>query len=238
MKYVSLFAGIGGFDLALNRLGHECVYVNEWDKYAAATYEKNFGHKPDTRSIRDVSIEEVPDHDILCGGFPCQAFSVAGRRGGFSDTRGTLFFEIARICKSKRPAYLLLENVKGLLSHGNGRTFSQSCGRLMNWGMTRNGRFLTARISESHRIGKECSLSDILEKNPDPKYFLSLEKQKQVLEGMSHLSTSNSKEQKSQSKQELSRQDITKDILHGMGRTQELFQEPYELSRTEQDLEL
>lgn len=123
MKYVSLFAGIGGFDLALNRLGHECVYVNEWDKYAAQTYEKNFGHKPDTRSITDVPAGDIPDHDLLVGGFPCQSFSVAGLRHGFSDTRGTMFFEIARIAEHKRPAYLLLENVKGLLSHDNNRTF-------------------------------------------------------------------------------------------------------------------
>lgn len=123
MKYISLFAGIGGFDLALNRQGHEAVYVNDWDKYSAQTYEKNFKHKPDTRSIADVETIEIPDHDILVGGFPCQSFSVAGKRGGFSDTRGTLFFEIARILKYKRPAYLLLENVKGLLSHDNGRTF-------------------------------------------------------------------------------------------------------------------
>lgn len=123
MKYVSLFAGIGGFDLALNRQGHECVYANEWDKYAAQTYEKNFSRKPDTRDIKSVSTAGIPNHDLLCGGFPCQSFSIAGKRGGFSDTRGTMFFEIARILKDKRPTYLLLENVKGLLSHDNGRTF-------------------------------------------------------------------------------------------------------------------
>lgn len=82
MKYVSLFAGIGGFELALDRLGHECVYVNEWDKYAADTYEKNFNRRPDTRDITTVSTSEIPDHDILVGGFPCQAFSIAGRRQG------------------------------------------------------------------------------------------------------------------------------------------------------------
>lgn len=124
MKYVSLFAGIGGFDLALNRLGNKCVYVNEWDKFAAGIYEKNFGHKPDTRDIKTVGVSDIPDHDILVGGFPCQSFSVAGKRGGFQDTRGTLFFDIARIAKAKRPSYLLLENVKGLLSHDEGNTFA------------------------------------------------------------------------------------------------------------------
>lgn len=124
MKYVSLFAGIGGFDLALNRLGHEAVYVNEWDKYASQIYEKNFGHKPDTRDISTVAADEIPDHDLLCGGFPCQSFSIAGKRGGFQDTRGTLFFDVARIAKRKKPMYLLLENVKGLLSHDEGNTFA------------------------------------------------------------------------------------------------------------------
>lgn len=116
MKYISLFAGIGGFDLALNGGGHTCVYVNEWDKKAAQIYEKNFKHKPDTRDIRTVATSEIPDHDILMGGFPCQAFSNAGKRKGFEDTRGTLFFEIARILRDKRPRYFLLENVKGLLT--------------------------------------------------------------------------------------------------------------------------
>src|SRR5258706_9666177 len=123
MTYASLFAGIGGFDLALNRLGHQCVYANEWDKYSAKTYEKNFGHRPETRSIVDVPTAGIPNHDILCGGFPCQAFSVAGKRRGFEDTRGTLFYHIARIARDKRPSYLFLENVKGLLSHDNNRTF-------------------------------------------------------------------------------------------------------------------
>lgn len=124
MKYISLFAGIGGFDLALNRQGHNCVYVNEWDKHSTQTYEKNFIDKVDTRSITDVPTSEIPNHDILVGGFPCQSFSIAGKRRGFEDTRGTMFYEIARILKDKRPAYLLLENVKGLLSHDNGKTFS------------------------------------------------------------------------------------------------------------------
>src|SRR3990167_2414445 len=97
MKFISLFAGVGGFDLALERLGHECVYANEWDKYSAITYEKNFKRKPDTRDIRTVGVDEIPDHELLVGGFPCQAFSIAGKRGGFSDTRGTLFFTIFRV---------------------------------------------------------------------------------------------------------------------------------------------
>lgn len=134
MKYVSLFAGIGGFDLALNRLGHECAFVNEWDKYAAQTYEKNFGHRPDTRDIKTIAVDEIPTHDLLVGGFPCQSFSIAGKRGGFDDTRGTLFFDIARILKEKQPRLCLLENVKGLLSHDNGRTFKVIISTLVELG--------------------------------------------------------------------------------------------------------
>ena len=94
MTFIELFAGIGGFRLGIGSKA-KCVYANEWDKYAAQIYEKNFKEKPNTRSITDVRADEIPDHDLLVGGFPCQAFSIAGKRGGFEDTRGTLFFEIA-----------------------------------------------------------------------------------------------------------------------------------------------
>lgn len=123
MKYISLFAGIGGFDLALNRLGYECVYANDFDKYAKITYDKNFTHKLDGKSITEVREQDIPTHDLLVGGFPCQAFSIAGKRRGFEDTRGTLFFDVARILKYHKPRYFILENVKGLLSHDNGSTF-------------------------------------------------------------------------------------------------------------------
>lgn len=123
MKYVSLFAGIGGFDLALNRLGHECVYANDFDKYCKITYDKHFTPKLDTTPIQDVKADTIPDHELLVGGFPCQAFSIAGKRKGFDEARGTLFFEIVRILAHKRPRYFLLENVKGLLSHDSGKTF-------------------------------------------------------------------------------------------------------------------
>jgi len=111
------------FNSQSNKRAFTCVYANEWDRYAASIYEKNFGERPDTRDITTVDVSDIPDHDLLCGGFPCQAFSIAGKRQGFDDTRGTLFFEIARILKAKRPRYCLLENVKGLLSHDGGRTF-------------------------------------------------------------------------------------------------------------------
>lgn len=102
---------------------YTCIYANEWDKYARSIYEKNFNTEIDPRDIRTVKTSEIPEHDVLTGGFPCQAFSIAGHRLGFEDTRGTLFFEIARILQDKRPRYFLLENVKGLLSHDSGQTF-------------------------------------------------------------------------------------------------------------------
>ena len=124
MKFISLFAGIGGFDLALERLGHTSVFANDIDKYCKIIYDKHFETKQTTQDIRTVDAYQLPDFDLLCGGFPCQAFSVAGKRRGFEDTRGTLFFEVARIAKVKRPKILFLENVKGLLSHDGGRTFA------------------------------------------------------------------------------------------------------------------
>ncbi|MCI7472628.1 MAG: DNA (cytosine-5-)-methyltransferase [Clostridiales bacterium] len=123
-----MFAGIGGFRAGLTRAGgFQCVGHCEIDKYADASYRaihdigKEERYYPDAREIDP---GDLPDFDLLCGGFPCQAFSLAGRRKGFEDARGTLFFEIARLAQAKRPSYLLLENVPGLLSHDGGRTFS------------------------------------------------------------------------------------------------------------------
>jgi len=126
MKFIELFAGIGGFRLGLEKAGHECVWSNEIEDKARRIYEHNFGDKPDARDIRTIQPDEIPQADLLVGGFPCATFSVAGRRTGFGteDTRGTLFFEICRILASKRIPYLFLENVKGLLNHDGGRTFS------------------------------------------------------------------------------------------------------------------
>lgn len=124
MRAIELFAGVGGFRLALERNGHAVVWANEWDKYAAQTYDKNFGGKIDRRDITKITPEEIPAHDLIVGGFPCQAFSIAGKRRGFDETRGTLFFDIARIAAHHKTKYLLLENVKGLLSHDRGRTYA------------------------------------------------------------------------------------------------------------------
>jgi DNA (cytosine-5)-methyltransferase 1 len=129
MKAAELFAGVGGFRLGMERNGIKTIYANEWDKYAAQTYQKHFG-EIDTRDLTTVDARDIPAHDILCGGFPCQAFSVAGKRRGFDETRGTLFFEICRIARHHRTPYLFLENVKGLLNHDRGATFFTILGSL------------------------------------------------------------------------------------------------------------
>lgn len=122
---------------------------------------------------RKIDPNELPDFDLICGGFPCQSFSIAGKRGGFDDARGTLFFEIARIAAIKKPKYLLLENVPGLLSHDQGRTFAAILSSLDELGTMSHGKCLTAQILESPNPERECSLSDFLEKNAPEKYCLS-----------------------------------------------------------------
>ena len=111
LNFIDLFAGIGGFRIALERTGAKCVFSSEIDKWACETYERNFGQYP-SGDISKIKESEIPSHDILCAGFPCQAFSIGGYRKGFDDTRGTLFFEVARILKNKRPSAFILENVK------------------------------------------------------------------------------------------------------------------------------
>ena len=123
MKVFSMFSGIGGFDLAMRNLGHEIVGACEIDKYARQIYAKQFPGVPIHNDATALQGDTLPQFDVLCGGFPCQAFSIAGKRKGFSDTRGSLFFEIARIAKEKQPSLLFLENVKGLFNHDNGETF-------------------------------------------------------------------------------------------------------------------
>ncbi|WP_050250333.1 DNA cytosine methyltransferase [Streptococcus pneumoniae] len=128
MKFLDLFAGIGGFRIGMESAGHECIGFCEIDKFARASYKAIHDTKGeielhDITGVSDESIRGIGSVDIICGGFPCQAFSIAGNRRGFEDTRGTLFFEIARFASILRPKYLFLENVKGLLNHENGVTF-------------------------------------------------------------------------------------------------------------------
>ena len=122
-KFVDLFAGIGGIRLPFQEIGGECVFSSEWDKFSKKTYATNYGELP-LGDITKIKSDEVPDHDVLLAGFPCQAFSQAGLRKGFMDTRGTLFFEIQRILSDKRPKMFLLENVKQLRGHDKGKTLS------------------------------------------------------------------------------------------------------------------
>mgnify|MGYP006165731131 CR=1 FL=1 len=122
-KFIDLFAGIGGFRIAMQSLGGKCVFTSEWDEQAKKTYEANFGEVPFGDITKEETKQFIPDgFDVLCAGFPCQAFSIAGKRGGFEDTRGTLFFDVAEIIKRKRPKAIFLENVKGLFSHDKGKT--------------------------------------------------------------------------------------------------------------------
>lgn len=119
--FIDLFAGIGGFRIALESFGAKCVYSSEWDRFAQETYKKNFGDTP-TGDITKIDERTIPDHDILCAGFPCQAFSISGKQKGFEDTRGTLFFDVARIAKEKKPKVVFMENVKNFATHDGGRT--------------------------------------------------------------------------------------------------------------------
>jgi DNA (cytosine-5)-methyltransferase 1 len=136
-KFIDLFAGIGGFHQAMHSVGGECVFASEWNKYARQSYEANYkdiapnlfenNYLYFNEDINDAKPENIPNFDICCGGFPCQAFSIAGLRRGFDDTRGTLFFNIANIVRYKKehgcaPKILFLENVKGLRSHDKGNT--------------------------------------------------------------------------------------------------------------------
>lgn len=121
--FVDLFAGIGGFHLALESFGAKCVYASEWDKYAQEVYTENFNIVPGG-DITRVDESTIPDHDILCAGFPCQAFSISGKQLGFKDSRGTLFFDVARIVKEKKPKIVFMENVKNFASHDGGKTIS------------------------------------------------------------------------------------------------------------------
>ena len=136
IKVFSMFSGIGGFEVGLqnSNLEHELIGYSEIDKYAIEVFERHFKGVKNYGDATNIQGDELPDFDLLVGGFPCQAFSVAGKQRGFDDTRGTLFFDIARICSEKRPRYLVLENVKGLLSHDNGKTFQTILRVLTNLG--------------------------------------------------------------------------------------------------------
>jgi len=155
--FIDLFAGIGGFRVAMQNVGGKCVFTSEWDKFAKQTYERNYGETP-YGDITKIPEQEIPDHDVLCAGFPCQPFSLAGvskknsmgRKHGFEDeTQGTLFFDVKRIIAEKRPKAFMLENVKNLISHDKGRTFeiikkslSEDLGYVVNWKIVNGARWV------------------------------------------------------------------------------------------------
>jgi len=200
-KFIDLFAGIGGFRLTMQNLGGKCVFTSEWDKDAKRTYKANFGERP----FGDITKEEtkafIPDgFDLLCAGFPCQAFSIAGKRGGFEDTRGTLFFDVAEIIKRKQPKAIFLENVKGLRNHNGGKTLATILNVLRNdlgyfipepqiinakdFGVPQNreriyivGFHPSTNVTEFNYpkpLDKKITFADIKEKEvPATKYFLS-----------------------------------------------------------------
>jgi DNA (cytosine-5)-methyltransferase 1 len=191
-KFIDLFAGIGGFHLALSSFGAECVFASEWDNFAAKVYENNFHIKP-FGDITKIDETVIPEHNILCGGFPCQAFSISGKQKGFEDIRGTLFFDIVRIIKHHNPEIVFLENVKNLIKHNNENTLKIILNTLYDLGYKVNYKVLNAgdfglpqnreRIfivcfrndlgisdfSFPNPVGKSVSLNDILEDNPEAK---------------------------------------------------------------------
>lgn len=194
---IDLFAGIGGIRKAFEYEGFEAVFSNEIDQFACQTYEANFGSNP-CGDIKELQTSTIPDHDILLGGFPCQAFSIAGAKMGFEDTRGTLFFEVARILKDKRPRAFVLENVKNLLSHDNGKTFKVIKNTLekdlhytvfykilnaKDFGVPQNReRIIIVGFREDLNIhdfafpnggNERKTLADILEKDVPLRYFIS-----------------------------------------------------------------
>ena len=200
-KFIDLFAGIGGFRLALQNLGGECVFTSEWDKEAKRTYTANFGDRPFGDITKEETKAYIPDDfDLLCAGFPCQAFSIAGKRGGFEDTRGTLFFDVAEIIKRKKPKAIFLENVKGLRNHNGGKTLATILNVLRNdlnyyvpepqivnakdFGVPQNRERIyivgfrndleITNFEYPKPIGKKVVFADIKEeKVPPTKYFLS-----------------------------------------------------------------
>ena len=142
-NFIDLFAGIGGIRIPYEQLGGTCVFSSESDKHAQQTYTHNFGEIP-AGDITKIDEAEIPDHDILLAGFPCQPFSIIGDKQGFEDTRGTLFFDITRILKEKQPSAFLLENVKQLLTHDKGHTFAVIQEQLARLGYTTYHKVLNA----------------------------------------------------------------------------------------------
>ncbi|MDX6693322.1 MAG: (cytosine-5)-methyltransferase 1 [Blastocatellia bacterium] len=192
--FIDLFAGIGGIRIPFQKLGGECLFTSEIDEECRRTYEANFGDKP-FGDIRQADAADVPEHNVLLGGFPCQAFSIIGRMRGFEDTRGTLFYDIERILRAKRPRAFLLENVKMLVGHKGGETFRiilerlRALGYFVHWKVLnaldfgvpqKRERVIIVGFQDDYDFefpdGSEMprrSLSEILEKDVPQKYYAS-----------------------------------------------------------------
>ena len=163
--FIDLFAGLGGFRLALESLGGKCVYSNEWDEPVQKVYAENFGDLPEG-DITQVDEKTIPNHDILCAGFPCQAFSISGKQKGFEDSRGTLFFDVARIVKEKKPKIVFMENVKNFATHDDGRTLEVVKATMEELGYTFNQKVLNAVDygvpQKRERIYMVCFRNDLI----------------------------------------------------------------------------
>nr|WP_297939637.1 DNA (cytosine-5-)-methyltransferase [uncultured Lachnoclostridium sp.] len=200
MKVASLFCGCGGLDMGFEKAGFDIIWSNDFDKYAVQTYNANFKHNAICADINEVNLDDIPRHDILIGGFPCQPFSKMGKEAGFSDKRGLLFFKVIDIIKNQaqrgqQPQIVVLENVRNLLTHNEGKTFATIEEELNKVGyrvhpkllnsadygvpQTRNRVYLVCLLDQSIEFGfpegieLKSSLQDLLETNVDDKYFLS-----------------------------------------------------------------
>lgn len=192
-KFIDLFAGIGGLRIPFVNIGGECVFTSEIDKYSQLTYQENFGEVP-SGDITTIDEKLIPPHDLLLAGFPCQAFSQAGKREGFDDTRGTLFFDVARILSFHQPKAFLLENVKGLKNHDQGKTL-KTIVRVLNkmdynlhvevlnakhFGLPQNRERIfivgfkeTVNFEFPRKTEIKTRLGDILDQDIDDKYTIS-----------------------------------------------------------------
>lgn len=201
MKVVSFFSGLGGLDKGFVDTGYDIIWANDFDKFAVQTYKANFGEHIVLGDINEIPLDEIPDCDVLIGGFPCQPFSMMGQQKGFDDTRGTLFFRIAeivndKILKNKKPKVIILENVRSLKTHDNGKTYKEIhrilqdelgykvfCDILnsADYGVpqTRNRTYIVCFDNQAAEYGfpakqeLDKTLQDLLEHEVDNKYFLS-----------------------------------------------------------------
>ena len=180
MTFIDLFAGIGGIRLPFEELGYKCVFSSEWDKAACDTYEANFGERP-SGDITKIDEKDIPRHDLLLAGFPCQAFSIMGKMKGFDDIRGTMFFEVARILRHHRPEAILLENVKQLTTHDKGRTFAVILKTLTEMGYQLKWQVLNAIDFGLPQKRERVIIVGFLDKAKAEKFNFSFSKKKYSL---------------------------------------------------------